>query len=130
MVYTILCKKQLAFEKKTNNKKVAAVDKVEDRKKFHKLVRLVITLAGKNMPDPKWGRFQPHTRYNVDQVPMPFVTNLKNTMAESGENHVWPQKEILHIAGMLSCRREAAKTHCNFPWARQEVISCAEKKLG
>ena len=79
----------VVLKRKTCNKKESATNKLEDIRKFHNLVRFVISLAGNRERDSKWGRFPPHTRYNVDQVPMPFVTNLKNTMAESGEDVVW-----------------------------------------
>ena len=29
--------------------------------------------------DKKWGRFKPYQRFNVDQVPMPFVLDNKQT---------------------------------------------------
>ena len=30
----------------------------------------------------KWGRFLPHQRANVDQVPLPFVNDMEDTLDE------------------------------------------------
>ena len=40
----------------------------------------------------KWGRFPPHLRYNMDQVPLPFVVNQETTYTLDSDNDV-------HIAG-------------------------------
>ena len=32
----------------------------------------------------KWGRFLPHQRANVDQVPLPFVNDMEDTLEEKG----------------------------------------------
>lgn len=38
---------------------------------------------------PKYGRFPPSTRYNVDQCPLPFVLNHDTTLEEEGASRVW-----------------------------------------
>eukprot|EP00794_Sanderia_malayensis_P006604 gene6604-7351_t len=39
--------------------------------------------------DPKWGRWLPENRYNVDQVPLPFVVNQGKTYADKGSKQIW-----------------------------------------
>ena len=41
--------------------------------------------------DQKWGRFKPHQRFNVDQVPLPFVLDKKTTYERplSQNEKVW-----------------------------------------
>ena len=42
--------------------------------------------------DNKWGRFPPPTRYNVDQVPLPFAMDVKTTYEMGTVGHkdkVW-----------------------------------------
>ena len=36
----------------------------------------------------KWGRFLPHQRANVDQVPLPFVNDMEDTLEEKGADRV------------------------------------------
>ena len=36
----------------------------------------------------KWGKYLPHQRANVDQVPLPFVNGLKETYEEVGAKRV------------------------------------------
>ena len=39
--------------------------------------------------DPKYGRWSPRNRYNVDQVPLPFVNEQDKTYEKLGETQVW-----------------------------------------
>ena len=36
----------------------------------------------------KWGRFLPHQRANVDQVPLPFVNDMEDTLDLKGADRV------------------------------------------
>ena len=36
----------------------------------------------------KWGRFLPHQRANVDQVPLPFVNDMEDTLEAKGADRV------------------------------------------
>ena len=36
----------------------------------------------------KYGRFLPHQRANVDQVPLPFVNDMEDTLEEKGADRV------------------------------------------
>ena len=37
-------------------------------------------LRGTSAKRRKWGRFLPHQRANVDQVPLPFVNDMEDTL--------------------------------------------------
>ena len=39
--------------------------------------------------DQKFGRWLPENRYNIDQVPLPFVVNQDKTYEVEGSKHVW-----------------------------------------
>jgi len=39
--------------------------------------------------NPKWGRFPPELRFNVDQVPFSFVVDQSRTWAKKGQTGVW-----------------------------------------
>ena len=43
----------------------------------------------------KWGRFLPHQRANVDQVPLPFVNDMEETLAEKGADRVCIKEWVL-----------------------------------
>ena len=53
----------------------------EKLRQWHLGVREGLIKSGSSMPsfDSKWGRFKPHQRFNVDQVPLPFVLDKKTT---------------------------------------------------
>ena len=38
--------------------------------------------------DPLWGRFPPERRYNMDQVPLPFVNGQDETFTMEEDNDV------------------------------------------
>ena len=42
----------------------------------------------KSIARRKWGRFLPHQRANVDQVPLPFVNDMETTYEQVGEKRV------------------------------------------
>lgn len=41
------------------------------------------------VPDRKYGRWMPKQRFNVDQVPLPFVVEQDRTYELSGSKQVW-----------------------------------------
>ena len=51
--------------------------------KWHKGLREFLSTR-MNSVDGKWGRFLPLDRYNVDQVPLPFVVSSKYTWDTKG----------------------------------------------
>ena len=54
---------------------------------WHAELREGVIRTGPNLPfyDPKFGRYSPDRRFNVDQVPMPFAMGVKQTYEESCE---------------------------------------------
>ena len=52
-----------------------------DFMKFHTQLREGVIKSGNERAsyDAKWGRFAPNRRFNVDQVPMPFIVEQKKT---------------------------------------------------
>mmetsp|Transcript_95750 Transcript_95750/g.187978 ORF Transcript_95750/g.187978 Transcript_95750/m.187978 type:complete len:293 (-) Transcript_95750:831-1709(-) len=56
---------QLTIRRRTNKKSLPLAERIEKWKKFHAGLRLFIR---SNLTDPKYGRFHPRDRYNVDQV--------------------------------------------------------------
>ena len=44
---------------------------------------------GQLLPCTKYGRFPLKSRYNVDQVPLPFIVGFKSTWEFSGADRVW-----------------------------------------
>ena len=38
----------------------------------------------------KYGKYLPHQRANVDQVPLPLVNDMESTYQQVGEKRVWP----------------------------------------
>jgi DDE superfamily endonuclease len=77
----------LVLRRKTNSKKVCAGDKVIHIQAFHDRLRHLL----RGIPecfnidiDSKWGVYTPNRRYNLDQVPLPFVVDLKTTIEEVG----------------------------------------------
>ena len=49
--------------------------------KWHSTLRGGLIKTGRDKPgyDAKWGRFGPEKRFNVDQIPLPFVVDQKTT---------------------------------------------------
>ena len=59
--------------------------------KGHSVTRehLIRTDGGSESYDPKWGRFKPTERFNVDQTPMSFAVDVKRTyeVSEPRQKH-------------------------------------------
>lgn len=67
----------IVLRRRTNTKKVCADDGQDTTQKFHGDLRKALkTQRRRNTSstvDPKYGRWVPTNRYNVSQVPLPFV---------------------------------------------------------
>ena len=83
--FRFLTRNQLALRKKTNSKKASAAEKLPKIRFFHQRLRLFLATK---MAHPKWGRFLPKNRYNVDQVPLPFSCVPSKTYEEKGAKRV------------------------------------------
>ena len=79
----------LVLRLKTNKKQHSAAARQPAVEDFHSALRLFLATNGGRQKHPKWGRFKRTARYNVDQVPMPFVIDLKSTYEEKGKDEVW-----------------------------------------
>ena len=70
-------------------KRVSPEKKLPEIESFHALLRQFLATANGREKNPKWGRFPPHTRCNCDQVPLPFVVDMKGTYETKGATTVW-----------------------------------------
>ena len=59
----------------------------------------------------KWGRYPPENRYNVDQVPLPFVVSFTHTFEQRGAERVWVRQ---YMSGSLE-KRVATMQLCFSP---------------
>mmetsp|Transcript_15361 Transcript_15361/g.28931 ORF Transcript_15361/g.28931 Transcript_15361/m.28931 type:complete len:660 (+) Transcript_15361:59-2038(+) len=79
-----MTRKKIKFRKRKCGKEKTAEDCIEDFEKFMKLLRFELlapneNIGGRHDNHPLWGRFPPERRYNMDQVPLPFVVNQEAT---------------------------------------------------
>ena len=56
---------KLTIRRRTNKKSLPLAERIEKWKKYHAALR---TFLRTNSVDPKYGRYMPRDRYNVDQV--------------------------------------------------------------
>ena len=83
----------ISWRKRTNKKKESNEDCLPSIQHFHR--SLLKTLKTKRRRDskakidPKWGRWLPKNRYNVDQVPLPFINDQDKTYEIKGADQVW-----------------------------------------
>ena len=64
----------------------------------------------KSIARRKWGRFLPHQRANVDQVPLPFVNDMEVTCAVAVSNKQWRAEVAAHdTARLLSVSARVAR---------------------
>jgi DDE superfamily endonuclease./Tc5 transposase DNA-binding domain. len=88
-----MTRKNIKFRRKTCSKQHTPQEQVLDFEKF--LFYLWFNALNPNEEehnqgiDPLWGHFRPpECRYNMDQVPLPFVVNQDSTFALSDEENV------------------------------------------
>ena len=83
----------IVLRRRTNKKKVCADDGRDTILKFHRGLRKSLNTKRKRKKssevDPKYGRWAPKNRYNVDQVPLPFVNERGTTYDTLGAKQVW-----------------------------------------
>ena len=60
----------------------------------------------------KWGKYLPHQRANVDQVPLPFVNGLEETYEEVGAKRVAINGNGPALAKRMATGQEAG----GLPW--------------
>eukprot|EP00794_Sanderia_malayensis_P013638 gene13638-15064_t len=92
-LYRFTQRNELSLRRKTNSKKLSGNDKLPIIQNFHRQLRQDI--KSKRHRDgfvdfhAKWGRWMPSRRYNVDQVPCPFIINQNQTYDEKGKAGIW-----------------------------------------
>ncbi len=76
---------------KTNVKLESVADRLPRVRHFHRSLRkLLKTPFAEDIPlDPVWGRYPPEFRFNMDQVPLPFIQELDRTYEQKGAKRVW-----------------------------------------
>ena len=90
-MFNFIKRNNLSFRRKTNNKKESVETKLGAIAWFHDLLRCLLLIPGKiNSICPKWGRFPPHCRYSLDQVPTekinPALAALVQPQSEEESN--------------------------------------------
>lgn len=82
---------KIKFRKRKNVKAKSAEEKREDIVKWHQDLRYKV-LPYRNghvgSYHPHYGRFPPKRRYNMDQIPMPFVVDQDTTFTTEDDEHV------------------------------------------
>ena len=91
--FQLFCKRMnLKFRKRKSGKKNSTDDDLPRLKAWYSEMRYEVLPIYKDEPckdfDEKWGRFQPHLRYNMDQVPLPFAVSQDNTYTTGDDNDV------------------------------------------
>ena len=82
----------ISFRRRTNKKKEAADDGRQTIQKFHRDLREAVKSRRRradSTQDAKYGRWAPQNRYNIDQVPLPFVVDRDKTYDVRGSKQVW-----------------------------------------
>mgnify|MGYP001798628250 CR=1 FL=1 len=82
----------ISFRRRTNKKKQAADDGRQTIQKFHRGLKEAVKSRRRRLhstQDVKYGRWTPKNRYNIDQVPLPFVVDQEKTYDVTGNKQVW-----------------------------------------
>ena len=97
VVVNFIKRHHLKLRRTQRNKKVPKESLRADLQKWHATTRERLICTGSNDDyHPKWGRFLPKQRFNVDQSPLPFAIDVKKTYEqiirgdkENRNNRVW-----------------------------------------
>ena len=83
----------ISLRRRTNKKKIGNTEKLPIIQSFHLQLRKDVQSRKRHnysiQLDDKWGRWVPTRRYNMDQVPCPFVIDQQSTYDKKGTNSVW-----------------------------------------
>jgi hypothetical protein len=83
---------KIVLRRRTNKKKDCADDGRVTIQNFHRNLRQALKTTrrrNKTSIHPKYGRWLPNNRYNIDQVPLPFVVDQEKTYDTLGSKQVW-----------------------------------------
>ena len=78
-------------KRRRTNKQKSSTEKTAIIQDFHQELRKAVQSKRRRSPsfDKKWGRWLPTNRWNVDQVPLPFINEQATTYADKGSKAVW-----------------------------------------
>lgn len=82
----------ISLRRRTNKKQHSADAAREKFQEFHRNLRKAVKSKRRRsnaVPDRKYGRWMPQQRFNVDQVPLPFVVEQDRTYDFSGSKQIW-----------------------------------------
>ena len=82
----------ISFRRRSNKKKDSAYDGRETVQRFLRNLREAVKSRRRRNNSalhPKYGRWLPENRYNIDQVPLPFVIDQDKTYDITGTKQVW-----------------------------------------
>ena len=82
----------ISLRRRSNKKKDLAYDGRETIQRFHCNLRKAVKSKRRRNNSalhPKYGRWLPEHRYNIDQVPLPFVIDQDKTYHITGTKQVW-----------------------------------------
>ena len=90
-LYQFTKRNDISVRRRTNKKQQSSKEKIEIIQDFHRKLRKAVQSRRRQDPafDSKWGRWLPCNRWNVDQVPLPFVVDQDRTYADKGAQSVW-----------------------------------------
>ena len=82
----------ISLRRRANKKQHSADAAREQIQNFHRNLRKAVKSKRRRsnaVPDRKYGRWMPKQRFNVDQVPLPFVVEQERTYDFSGSKERW-----------------------------------------
>ena len=82
----------ISFRQRSNKKKDSAYDGRETIQRFHRNLREAVKSRRRRNNSalhPKYGRWLPENRHNIDQVPLRFVIDQDKTYDITGTKQVW-----------------------------------------
>ena len=81
-----------SLRRRTNKKAVRSMEMLPTLQNFHRQLKKDVNSGrGRDggIKDKVWGRWLPGARYNVDQVPLPFIVEQDTTYETTGSTSVW-----------------------------------------
>ena len=90
-LYRFTKRNGISKRRRTNKKQQTSIEKIVVIQEFHRELRKAVQSKRRRSPsfDKKWGRWLPTNRWNVDQVPLPFINEQETTYADKGSRAVW-----------------------------------------
>ena len=91
--WNFLKRKNIKFRARKSGKKKSTDENLPKIQEWYSYMRHKVLTVHVGDPEgqpwsSKWGRFPPELRYNVDQVPLPFVVSMDNTYTTADDTDV------------------------------------------